>query len=173
MSDVDRIGRDAMLARYAQWSFPPTDWERRVAAKLARLPRVDAVRLDPADLLQRGYNPHRCHENAARWADTSPGVAVAKGWWLQDEIYVLHSVVRTAKGGHHICVTPPEPGLELPDTLIFVPDALIEFRPGRDPGWYRAGRRIGPGIRMNPEKFIEEIDAERHRLLGGAPPGQL
>jgi hypothetical protein len=164
MADADSLLR-VLLDRYAKWSFPPTDWERRVAAKLARLPRVDAVRLDTDDLLQRGHQPHRCHENAVRWAEGHPGFVPVKGWWLENEAYVPHSVVRARQGGPCICVTPPEPGLDLPATLTFVPDSLIELRPGPNYGWYRAGRRIGPGIRMHPEKFIAELKAELARLL--------
>lgn len=161
--------RKALLADLEEWSFEPTDWEARTVSEIQSLPIVTVGRGPDDQLAYMRMVARQCHQNAAFMEKNDPEGLTKQvtGWWIQQDNYVLHSIILQA--GQYICVTPAP--LESADSFDFVPDPKIEWREeGSYRIAYRDGVEIGKGVRRNPAKAVAEINEIKKRLLSGMNP---
>jgi hypothetical protein len=159
----------ALLAECDRWDRPGTDWERLLVEELRELEFVKAQRA-PADQLEWGRMQIReCHANAIFYTGNDPSRETKHvlGWWIQGDIFVLHSIIES--GGQFICITPQERGV--PDIFPFIPDPKIEARAEGDLlHYYRNGQAIDAGLRTDPDAHRAAMILMRKRLLSGMKP---
>lgn len=161
--------RASYLEELKRWQFPETEWEKRTIEEIRKLPVVVVTRYPDDTLAYMRMLPRQCHVNARFMQDNDPDGRLKQvtGWWIQDEQYVLHSVVD--QYGQYVCVTPSP--LHRESTFAFIPDAKIEWRDDGDYRTaYRDGIEIGPGVRANPAKVLAELEAIERRLRSGMNP---
>lgn len=116
--------------------------------------------------------PRECHANV-RWQvanDPTGSCRQVLGWWVQGDVYTLHSVL--GQGDNLVCITPQL--RDVPQRFPFIPDPEIE---GREEGdfmvYYRKGWRLPNGLRTDAQATIRINEAARERLLGGASPWEV
>jgi hypothetical protein len=150
MGDAKRKQTAKALETVEGWLFPPSEWEIRTVSEIQTMPSVTVYRMPQETFQLFKLARNNCHQNASEvQAITGGGMEHIVGWWLQDEHYILHSVVR--RGDRFFCVTPA--GSFEPFT--FVPDSTIECREeGRHRPFYREGVLLHKGLRVNPTKTI-------------------
>lgn len=166
--NLERV-RQSFLAEIDKWAFPATDWEARTVEELKSMPRTKVIRYPDDALEYMRMPPRECHVNARFMQDNDPEGRLRQvtGWWLQDDNYVLHSVVD--QYGRLVCVTPAP--LHPENSFDFIPDPKIEWRDEDDyREAYREGVCIGPGLRSNPEKTLAQLAVIRTRLISGMNP---
>lgn len=161
--------RAKFLRMIERWDFEPSDWERDTVAAVEQLPAV-TVRRYPADALAwMRMKPQECHANCRFMQDEDPNGRVRQitGWLLENDNYVLHSVIDQGDG--LCCVTPML--VNAPAVFDFKPDPAIEWREeGEYRVAYRGGQAIEPGVRRDPAKSRREVSIMRERLLSGMNP---
>lgn len=163
------IFRKSVLSELENWVFDPTVWETRTVAEIQILPIVTVERAPNKTLEFMRMLPRQCHKNAKFMETNDPNGRMKHitGWWIQDDKYVLHSVVY--HDGQYSCVTPALH--ERDSSFHFVPDFEIEWRDvGEYEVPYRNDVEIGPGIRTNPAKTLADIENIKRRLLSGMNP---
>lgn len=164
MNDSERYLRLIEL-----WNFPPSPEEDALVAELQTMPVRTVTRYPPDVLEWMRMPPHECHANALFMERNDPDGKMRRvsGWIIEPGRYVLHSVVD--QGGELVCVTPAPmvPLVEFP----FVPDPEIEWRErGEYVSAYRRGRKIGPGVRLDPLETIRQVKQIKERLRAGMNP---
>jgi hypothetical protein len=119
--------RKQFLEMIDWWSFEPTEWEREAVEAIDRLPVVRVRRYPPHILKEMGMPPQKCHANARFMEENDPRGIIRRvnGWRLDNNNYVLHSVIDQG-GGAICCVTPSL--IDEPDEFDFRPDDAIEWR---------------------------------------------
>lgn len=161
--------RVTFLQELEKWSFPISDWEIETVREITQLPSVRVTRYPTHVLAYMRMPPRQCHANARFMQDNDPDKRLKQvtGWWIQEGQYVLHSVVD--QHGDYVCVTPAP--MESDQPFDFIPDDKIEWRDeGEYRTAYRDGVEIGPGVRTNPVKLMEEMKIIKGRLLSGMNP---
>jgi hypothetical protein len=148
-----------------------TDWELATVKEIMGLPVITAQRA-PADQLEyMRMEPRGCHANAHFMEKNDPQRRMKQivGWWPQDMVFVLHSIVRTCDG--YMCVTPADFKMNPETHFKFIPDPKIKIRPdGKIRSYYRDGVKIGPGVRHDPTQTVADTEIVRQRLYSGMDP---
>lgn len=166
-----RLGRlrDTFADTAARWMFARSAWEDRAVAELLARPADLAYRADPATLRNLGLPERDCHSNVERYAAARADAAARPvlGWWRQANVLVLHSVVEIR--GRLICVTPTD--IDPRPYFPFVRDPRLEWDSDDEERFCRLdGRRIGPGLRIDPDQVIADTALILSRLRSGMNP---
>lgn len=167
--------RAMLLAKTEPWVRPAEPWEAEMAAEVAALPVVRAVRLPREEVAWMQMPANECHQNAQWYADhDESGTWKAVTGWITfadgigDGNYVLHSVVFDGK--IYACLTP----LSYDDIgeVEFKPDPRLVWRDADDGTRYctRGGHRLEVGLRSNPERSIAQTERMRAHVLAGGDP---
>lgn len=165
---LDRL-RETFADSAARWMFARSTWEDRTVAELLARPLELAYRADAATLRSMRLPERDCHSNAERYAIARADAAAQPvlGWWRQANVLVLHSVIEIR--GRLICVTPSD--VDPSPRFPFIRDPRLVW--GRDAeGRFcsRDGRRIGPGLRIDPDQVIADTALILSRLRSGMNP---
>ncbi|MFC3579098.1 hypothetical protein [Sphingomonas hylomeconis] len=165
----EAVLRAALLVECDLWDKPGTPEEATAVAEIRRLP-IERAERAPADELAWGRMPAReCHANAIWYSENDPSGQTEHvvGWWLQGDIFMLHSVIRAA--GRYICITPQE--WDVPSIFPFIPDPKITWIAEGDFRRYvRDEYPIGAGLRADPAAHRVAILLMRERLNAGMKP---
>jgi len=165
---MDRL-RDTFTHSAERWMFARSLWEDRTVAEILSYPVEQAQRADPAMLRKLNLTARDCHDNAERYAAGRKDITVRAvlGWWRQANVLVLHSVVDI--GGRLVCVTPSD--VDPSPSFSFVRDKrLVWDADARGRFCRRAGQRIGPGLRIDPDQVIADTALILSRLRSGMNP---
>lgn len=133
--------------------------------------RFYSIRRAPDDqIAYMRMKPQQCHQNAASYArlDPSGESRHVSGWWKRGGIFYFHSVIlsRTRLS----CITPHRDG----SAVQFAPDFDIAWKvSGEVMNASRRGEKVPYLVRDFPDRVIEEAEAARNALLGGADPNSI
>jgi hypothetical protein len=165
---LDRL-RNAFIEGAERWMFDKSRWEEDAVAEILSFPVEVAHRQDPALLRKLGLPERDCHTNAERYAGAraNPLVRPVLGWWRQPNVLLLHSVIEM--DGRLVCVTPSD--VDPSPTFAFVRDSKLAWDEGRSDRFCRRdGRRIGPGLRIDPDQVMADTALILARLRSGMNP---
>lgn len=159
--------RFKMLAR--RWIFPASEWEAQVVHDIQKLSEYRIVRASPDQLAWARMPAQHCHANA-RWYQNNDPEKLTKhvtGWWRQDDVYILHSVIE--RDGTMICITPSP--LDADSKLAFIPDSALSWTDdGVSRICMRNGQEVNYGVRANPEAVIRNSKIMITKLNSGGDP---
>lgn len=161
--------RKKLLNDFEKFMMEPTEDEALLANEISSLPVKRIIRESPERLKWGGMQPQECHQNCRAYADLDPTKISRQisGWWVRDEVFVLHSVIET-RGGL-ICITPY---MMDESELDFIPDQKIVWDKDAE-GKFSASRAGKPTIavvRRNPQKTIKQCIYMKNRLRSGLNP---
>jgi hypothetical protein len=165
---LDRL-RQTFIEGAERWMFDRSAWEDAAVAEILALPVEIAHRPNPAMLRRLGLPERDCHTNAERYAAAraNPLVRPVLGWWRQPNVLLLHSVVEM--DDRLVCVTPSD--VDPSPAFSFVRDPrLVWDEDENDRFCRRDGRRIGPGLRIDPTQVMADTALILARLRSGMNP---
>ncbi len=165
---LDRL-RETFADSAARWMFARSPWEDRAVVEILACPAEVAYRTDSATLRRLGLPERDCHSNVERYAAARTDIAAwpVLGWWRQPNVLVLHSVVEI--DGRLICVTPSD--VDSSPSFPFIRDTRLMWDSDDDGRVCRRdGRRIGPGLRIDPDQVIADTRLILSRLQSGMNP---
>ncbi len=165
---LDRLRHD-FVESAERWMFPRSQWEDDAVAEILSHPVEVAHRADSALLRRLKLGARDCHTNAERYALARANAAALPvlGWWRQPNVLLLHSVVEV--DGRLVCVTPSD--VDPSPTFPFVRDARLVWDSDEEGRFCRRdGRRIGPGLRIDPDQVIADTALILIRLRSGMNP---
>jgi len=171
---TDDIDLEALRAEFLkigeEWMQPPDQNEKKLLFQISRL-KMQTVQVAPEEqIAYMRMPPRQCHANC-EWYAEQPNpmheIGVLRGWRLENDVYILHSVVTV--DGQPLCITPAE---IYEPTMLFAADKKIRRKAGDDSlyHYFRGSIPIGKGVRRDPEKTIELTKKIRARLLSGMHP---
>lgn len=165
--------RREYLKQVTRWSYPATDAEREIANEIDKIEPIMVERAHPLTIDYMRMRPNECHLNCYAYEklDTTGRAKMVSGWWSDNDVYILHSVIDT--GDRLICITPGlHPSLDF-TCIEFRPDPKIDRQDINETTvkmGTRQGVKLGVGIRRNPEEAIAVAEYVRTRLLSGMDP---